>query len=494
MAAVEVGKPAVMFHNGSIGEICIDRYWYQARAAEWWTMVHDEPMFMLAFTGRPDRLAAAVASMLTGQEVVLPCMAPVQGDWTPLRTRRGKMIRMKASMKLLDYSFNRDFVGWGAEEFKAVTDMPAFSHSMPLGRMGTGAAGIEAGDLNSDGRPEICVYTPTKVMVLKNDGGILAETPMPLSGGARGAAWAEFSGDTNVDLFVAAISGPRLFLGDGQNLVDASSRLPKCDYPSFTAVAKADFDGDGRADLLLADRFRGLRLYRNRSERSVGATNAAAAGQPLFDDVSESVGLGAGGVGGDARGDHLSVVDVDGDRRPDVLFSCGTGLLILNKSGGFTAAPACGLSFETGGIAPSFGDLNSDGKPDLFVPQRDKPPKVFMNTGDGRFRDVSALSVPLQSWSGWAATAAWCELTGSGSPGILVGCLKGPNRYFSVNGGGSLVDRSDETGLDRRILNTRGVAALDINGDRATDVVFANEGQDWLVLLGARKGGAGARP
>jgi hypothetical protein len=30
---------------------------------------------------------------------------------------------------------------------------------------------------------------------------------------------------------------------------------------------------------------------------------------------------------------------------------------------------------------------------------------------------------------------------------------------------------------------------MDVNGDGAMDVVLANEGQDWIVLLGAKAGG-----
>lgn len=493
MQSVEVGRPAVMFHNGGIGEICTDRYWYQARAGEWWTMVHDEPIFLLSFTGRPDQLAAAVANMLAGQEVLLPCMAPVQGStglaarertWIPLRSRTGKMLRMKASMKLLDYNFKRDFAGWGEQEYKQVTDMPGFTQVMSLGRMGTGAAGIEAGDLNGDGKPELCVYTPSKAQVLKNDGGIFADMCLPISGGARGAAWADVDGDGKTDLFIAGTSGPLLFLGDGQNLTNATNRLPPCDYPNLTAVAKADFDGDGRMDILLADGFRGLRLYRNNGNQ----TNAAPA--TIFEDVSDAVGLGVPGAAGGVRGDRLAVADVDGDRRPDILFSGSSGMLILNRPDGFVLSRDSGIVFETGGVTPAFGDANGDGKPDLFVPQKNNPPKLFINVGAGKFRDATAESPILQSPIGWATSAVWCDLRGKGSRGLLIGCLKGPNRYFTAGGKGLLEDADADIGLDRRILNTRGVAALDVNGDRIADVVFGNEGQDWLVLLGAGEGGS----
>jgi hypothetical protein len=652
MQSVDVGKPVVMFHNGSIAEVCTDRYWYQARAGEWWTMVHDEPIFLLSFAGSPDKLATAVAGMLQGQEVTVPCMAPVQGSvalsdrertWVPLRSRRGKMLKMKASMKLLDYNFNRDFVAWGGDqEYKPVNDMPGFTHSMSLGLMGAGTAGIEAGDLDRDGRPDLCIFTAGKVQVFKNDGDALTDMTLPVRGGARGAAWADFNGDRKTDLFVAGTAGPRLFFGDGTNLTDATASLPPADYPNFTAAAKLDFDGDGRMDLVLADGFRGLRLYRNNGGQTNAATqsvfgpwyyagpfdnsgncgfatafppeqgvslNAEYVGKngekvvwrkgnfkdahvnnlalfkpelnvnsvvylyreidiaggvdmpvslgcddnltvwlngglvtvgtaangcrpdeftptlklgpgrnvlllkvcqlnnafafsfsardipppaaPLFEDISDSVGLGLAGMPGDARGDCLSVADVDGDKRPDILLCAGSGMLFLNKPGGFIFSPNSGISFETGGVSPAFGDADGDGKVDLFVPQKNKPSRLFINIGGGKFRDATTAIPVLRSTIGWATTAVWCDLQGRGRQNLLVGCLKGPNRYFTNNGKGIFEDAGEDTGLDRKILNTRCMAALDVNGDRMLDVVLGNDGQNSLVLLGAgEEGGA----
>ena len=80
-------------------------------------------------------------------------------------------------------------------------------------------------------------------------------------------------------------------------------------------------------------------------------------------------------------------------------------------------------------------------------------------------------------------------------PGLLIGCLRGPNAYFRSDGG-RFMDATEELGLHQRVFNTRGIAAFDINGDGAPDAVFVNEGQDPTALLGnperrARRGAAG---
>src|SRR3954447_4530162 len=60
MAWAEPGKTALFFHNGGAGEVCIDDYWYQCYPGDWWNMSHAEPYLLRTFTGKPEKLAAAV--------------------------------------------------------------------------------------------------------------------------------------------------------------------------------------------------------------------------------------------------------------------------------------------------------------------------------------------------------------------------------------------------------------------------------------------------
>ena len=72
MAWADVGKNAVFFHNNSAGEVCLENYWYQAYAGEWWNLSHGEPYLLRTYAGKPERLATAVTAMLAGQEVTVP--------------------------------------------------------------------------------------------------------------------------------------------------------------------------------------------------------------------------------------------------------------------------------------------------------------------------------------------------------------------------------------------------------------------------------------
>ncbi len=65
-------------------------------------------------------------------------------------------------------------------------------------------------------------------------------------------------------MLLATPTGPRLFLnlGEGQ-FRDETKRLPKEVAYNLTAAAWGDFTGDGKPDIVLANGFHGLRIYKN---------------------------------------------------------------------------------------------------------------------------------------------------------------------------------------------------------------------------------------
>ena len=93
MAWAEIGKEAVFFHNGSQSETCTGMYWYQCYGNAndvngWWGMTHGEPFLLRSFAGKVDKLVAAVADMLAGKEVIVPCM--VDGNKDDLKTGKAQ--------------------------------------------------------------------------------------------------------------------------------------------------------------------------------------------------------------------------------------------------------------------------------------------------------------------------------------------------------------------------------------------------------------------
>ncbi len=277
MAWAEPGKVAVIFHNGSASETCIPNYWYQnSNGGEWWTLNHGEPYLLRGYCGDPQKLVAAVTTILAGQEVVVPCM--LDGNKDALQQGTAKIQRLKASLKIQDYNPKRDFVGWGDESYRRVAGMPGFSQIAALKRVDPDALGVAPVDFDGDGKPDLCLFGASKLGLFQNGDAAPSEVSLPYPGGARGAAWADFDGDGKSDLLLATPQGPKLLANRGATFADESQRLPEAAYSCPTAATWVDYDGDKHPDILLAEGSLGLRLYRN----TLGGAGAGEDGPPVL--------------------------------------------------------------------------------------------------------------------------------------------------------------------------------------------------------------------
>lgn len=185
-------------------------------------------------------------------------------------------------------------------------------------------------------------------------------------------------------------------------------------------IAVADFDGDGRPDVFIAnDNAKNLLLH--------GAGKAF-----------EEIGLEAG-------------VAFNGDGR------------------------------QISGMGADFGDFDGDGKPDIVMTGlRRETFELFRNLGDGTFEDASASSGLLQlsqKWNGWGC--GFADLDNDGMLDLFVanGGLDvdepQPNRIFR-NTGGKFADVSEEAGAGFALAALhRGAAFADFDNDGRLDVAVS---------------------
>lgn len=489
----QVGKTAIVFsywyggaHAGlggpeSAGGLVrsytyIDRQLYICYVGNWdGGRCDDLRLIPQKFCGSPARLGAAVTEILAGREASIPCFVKDAQD-------RLTVQRLRASQQLLDYNPKRDFVGFGGDDFTRLHGMPGFSYEIPLPNLGAGAQGASVMDLEGTGHAHLCLFGDNQVDLLRNFGDSFLETKVSgLPGGSRAAVWADYNGDGKPDLLMATPAGLRLYtnLGTGAFRDDSGLLPSEVGCTAVMAAAWIDHDGDGRPDIVLARCFQGLRVYRNLGKSQTDQSQAAR----WFEDVSGRVGLGPDGIGSTLKGDTLAVCDVNGDGRPDVLYGAGAGMLLLNTPLGFAEKKDCGIAYRPGKVGAVFGDFDNSGTMSLFVPQLDGRCKLFKNDGQGRFTDVTAQSGDLAKPLGMVTCAAWGDVDGDGHLDLLVGCLRGPNRFLRNRGDGTFEDASDAIGLNRRIFNTQAIALADLNNDGILDLVFTNELQSSVALL-----------
>src|SRR5256714_8477906 len=210
-------------------------------------------------------------------------------------------------------------------------------------------------------------------------------------------------------------------------VVGGTALHPKEMLSSSTGACFLDYDGDGKADLLLVSASAdGMsRLLHN-------------VGEGRFEDVTQSSGLTLQGSGlGCAAGDF------DNDDHTDIAVCLDDSVhLLRNNHGKFEdVTQAAGIRREKGCVGVTFVDYDHDGDLDLYV-------------------TMSAESA---------------------------GVTNAHNALWRNNGNSTFTDISMETGLAIDATGA-GVVTTDFNNDRAIDFVFAGGSAGAAIYLNPREG------
>ena len=295
-----------------------------------------------------------------------------------------------------------------------------------------------------------------------------------------------------------------VFLSGGlcaQSYVFGRAGYATGNYPS--AVAAADFNGDGRLDVAVVntlDKTVSIQLgnadstLQPQSILATGTTPVALLiadfnGDGKFDlavsnlddnTVSIFLGNGDGTFGG--RADYptdigprtIAFVDLDSDHRGDLLVATesGTVSVLLGNGDGtfqghvdFPAAPGAGLG-QAGVLV--VGDLNGDGKMDVAYPDVDNDTvAVLLGNGDGTFQPF--VQYPTARGPDGVAVA---DFNGDGHLDLAVtSSFQNSVSLLSGNGDGTF-----QTHQEFAVGPTPGeVVAVDLNGDGKFDLVTANQ-------------------
>ncbi|MBV9879011.1 MAG: CRTAC1 family protein [Gemmatirosa sp.] len=124
------------------------------------------------------------------------------------------------------------------------------------------------------------------------------------------------------------------------------------------------------------------------------------------------------------------------------------------------------------GAGVALGDVDGDGRPDVFLARTQGCSALYRNLGDWRFEDVTQTA-GVGACDRHASGAALADVDGDGDLDLVLLATTGPNAIFVNDGKGHFAERRD-LGLDPAGKGGTTIAMADVDGDGWLDLYVAN--------------------
>jgi hypothetical protein len=292
----------------------------------------------------------------------------------------------------------------------------------------------------------------------------------------RGIAFGDMDGDGKADLVVASYNSTAVMIYmniSTSGSISASSFASAVTITNPSSVMQnlslADMDGDGKLDIITSSVLTGtnkVAVFRNTST-GVGSITFAAA-----------LTVATAGTSFNA----LTVGDLDGDGRADIISASSTLLVYRNLSSVGSLSFSLATSYSSGStpIAVVLADMDGDGKKDIVAGNIGSV-SVLLNTSvPGTIGLATHADFTITGNAIWVVAA---DIDGDGKSDVL-----------SANGTGGVFSilRNSSTGIGLASLASpvnftsstfpSAIGVADADGDGKPDVYVANQGNSTLSL------------
>src|SRR5580698_5151164 len=325
-------------------------------------------------------------------------------------------------------------------------------------------------DFNGDGIPDLVILGNDTISVLLGNGdGTFTAAPSPSADLPGAIAAGDFNGDGIPDLAVAPAfdeGTSEVLLGNGDGtFTNAGGSLGNGNnMAASTAIAAADFNGDGNLDLVEAcasDEVPCNNLLLILSGNGDGTfRQSCMTPLPFFGSQSMAVG------------------DFNGDGQPDaaVINSGANGVNVLLNGGGCLSFVYTMPATGAGPSSIAAADFNGDGKLDLAVANSgSNNVTILLGDGDGTFTAAASPATGMAPNS-----LAVGDFNGDSIPDLAVANSGSSNVTILLGNGDGTFTAATSPAAD---TGSTSVALADFNGDGGEDLVVANSADSSATAL-----------
>ncbi|PNU20532.1 hypothetical protein C2E25_06555 [Geothermobacter hydrogeniphilus] len=348
--------------------------------------------------------------------------------------------------------------------------------------------GVAFADINNDGLVDLYVSNKggaNKLYLNKGNGKFeditaRAGDGLDYPGFAMGSVFGDYNNDGFEDLYLATggryeIEANRLFKNNGDGTFTDVTNEAGVGLKAFTYAASfVDYDNDGNLDIYCANYGVGAKniLYHNN-------------GDGTFSDVTDVAGVG------DRSWSWMAVwADVNNDNFVDLYVVNGqypvgepNRLYMNNGDGTFReVAKSAGVADPNWGLGAAFADIDKDGDQDLFVSNYVGPNNLYLNDGKGHF--TMASEKIASTHEGWGKGPTFGDVDHDGDLDLYEGDCKLANQLYLNDGKGNFHNVADQQPvLKCETVRTKGTAFADIDNDGDLDLYVINWGAENRLYL-----------